>query len=435
MEGKITLSLFYMGLISAIIAVALTAVTFFGTLQEQICQDLMVNGNTIAAAYNRSETADLSIFQSDMLRVTLIDRDGRVLFDSVADMEQMENHLERPEIVAALETGSGWATRKSETVGRDDYYYAQRLEDGTVLRVSVPAITLPVMIGQAYPSLIGIIMLLLALAVFFAILLTRRLIRPIKALPAQLDDPTLAGDEKRVYPELAPFVMEIQNQRTMREQMRQEFTANVSHELKTPLTTISGYAEMIETGLAKPEDIPGFAGVIRKEAGRLLSLIADIIRLSQLDEAKEEIRQEPVELLSLAGECAESLTAAANERGIHLEIVGEESTICGNRTQLWELIYNLMDNAIRYNRENGSVLVEIGPRRITVRDTGIGIPPEHQGRVFERFYRVDKSHSRATGGTGLGLSIVKHVAEAHGGKISINSTVNVGTEISVEFEE
>ena len=434
MEGKITLSLFYMGLLSAMIAVALTAVTFFGTLQEQVRSDLKVNGDTIAAAYEKNETTDLSVFQNDVLRITLISPDGKVLFDSMADLEVMENHMERPEVGAALSDGAGWATRKSATVGRDDYYYAQRLKDGTILRVSVPACTLPVMIGQAYPSLLGIIMVLLALAVVFAVLLTRRLISPIKALPSQLDDPTLAGDEKRVYPELAPFIMEIQNQRTAREQMRQEFTANVSHELKTPLTTISGYAEMIETGLAKQEDISRFAGVIRKESSRLLALIGDIIRLSQLDEAKNEIRQEDVELLALAKECAEPLEPAAREKGIRLEVAGEESTLRGNRTQLWELMYNLIDNAIRYNRENGTVTVEIAPRRIAVRDTGIGIPKEHQSRIFERFYRVDKSHSRATGGTGLGLSIVKHVAEAHGGKITVTSTVNVGTEIVIEFK-
>ena len=434
MEGKLTLSLFYMGLVSAVIAIALTAVTFYGMLQEQIKDDLLISGNTIATAYNDSEDLNLSVFENDKLRLTLISAAGDVLYDSAAGESELENHLDRPEVIAALEEGRGWATRKSDTIGRDDYYYAQRLENGNVLRVSVPASSLSVMLGEAYPGLIGVVMLLLVLAVLFAVLLTKRLIRPIKALPSQLDDPNLAGDEKRVYPELAPFVLEIQNQRTMREQLRQEFTANVSHELKTPLTTISGYAEMIETGLAKPSDVAKFAGVIRKEASRLLALIADIIRLSQLDEVGVEIRQEEVELLSLAKECVEPLEAVAEKRGIQLEVTGEPYVLYGNRTQLWELIYNLIENAIRYNRDNGTVTVEVLPNRLSVRDTGIGIPKEHQSRIFERFYRVDKSHSRATGGTGLGLSIVKHVAEAHGGKITVNSTVNVGTEIMIQFE-
>ena len=437
MEAKITLSLFYMGLLSAVIAITLSVITFYGTIQEQIRRDLQASGDMVATVYENGfiQPDDLTKFGTEDLRVTLISADGTVLVDSQAAASEMDDHSQRPEIKDAQSLGFGWAARESQTLGTNDYYYAQELESGEILRVSVAAVTVPMMLGQAYPGLIGILILLFILAVVFAVLLTKRLLRPIKSLPAQLDDPTLASDTTRVYPELAPFVLEIQNQRAMREQLRQEFTANVSHELKTPLTTISGYAEMIETGLAKPEDNKKIAGVIHKEAGRLLQLIGEIIRLSELDASGEEVRQERVELLGLAKECRETLESAASQRGIRLEVTGCTWALWGNRTQLWELIYNLMDNAIRYNRDNGTVTVEVGQGFLSVRDTGIGIPREHQARIFERFYRVDKSHSRATGGTGLGLSIVKHVAEAHKGKISVESTVNVGTEIRVTFTE
>ena len=438
MEGKITLSLFYMGLVSAVVAVALSVVTFYGTIQEQVRRDLQASGDMVAVACERGflDPEGLAAFGTEELRITLIAADGTVLMDSNAPAGEMEDHSQRPEIEDALSLGFGWAARQSQTLGTNEYYYAQRLDSGDILRVSVEAATVPMMLGQAAPGLIGILILLFVLAVVFAVLLTKRLLQPIRTLPAQLDDPDLANDTSRVYPELAPFVREIQNQRSLREEMRQEFTATVSHELKTPLTTISGYAEMIETGLAKPEDNKKIAGVIHREAGRLLQLIGEIIRLSELDASgRQEVRQDRVELLGLAKECRETLESAAAQRGIRLEVEGSPWALWGNRTQLWELVYNLMDNAIRYNRDNGTVTVEVGKGFLAVRDTGIGIPKEHQGRIFERFYRVDKSHSRATGGTGLGLSIVKHVAEAHRGRITVESTVNVGTEIRVTFAE
>ncbi len=435
MESKVTLSLCYTGLISALAAMALTVIAFFGTVQDQVQGDLSVTGDAIAAAYDRGGLTDLSVYGEDLLRVTLVSPDGRVLYDTDAQAGALENHLSRPEIAQAISEGTGRAARASATLGRQDFYYARMLGDGNILRVSAPATTLPLMLGSASPGLLGSFVILLGLAVCLAAIGTRRIMKPVKDLPAALEDPAAPADSRRVYPELAPLVREVQTLRGTRQQMRQEFTANVSHELKTPLTTISGYAEMIETGLAREEDIPRFAGEIRREASRLLNLIADIIRLSQLDEsAGQEIQREPVELLSLARECERTLEPEAARRGISLAVRGTEYTLSGNRTQLWELVYNLTENAIKYNRDNGSVVIEVGPGRLSVKDTGIGIPKEHQSRIFERFYRVDRSHSRATGGTGLGLSIVKHVAEAHNAKITVQSTVNVGTEITVEFE-
>ncbi|MGM9521267.1 MAG: sensor histidine kinase, partial [Oscillospiraceae bacterium] len=218
------------------------------------------------------------------------------------------------------------------------------------------------------------------------------------------------------------------------ERMRREFSANVSHELKTPLHSIMGSAELIENGLVKEQDMPRFIGRIRSEAARLVTLIDDIIRLSQLDEA-EPMQKEQVALLALAQEAADSLSPAAAERGISITAGGDNTNIFGVKRLIYEIIYNLCDNAVKYNKDGGSIKIQISGRKITVSDTGIGIAPEHQQRVFERFYRVDKSHSRETGGTGLGLSIVKHAAQYHGASIALHSTVGEGTSISVTFPE
>ncbi len=214
---------------------------------------------------------------------------------------------------------------------------------------------------------------------------------------------------------------------------KQEFTANVSHELKTPLTSISGYAEMIESGMAKPEDVRAFAGRINREARRMLKLVTDIIKLTQLDDKQIMEQAEEVDLYSLAKENIEILESAARSRNTSISLSGESSVVTGHRALLSELVYNLIENAIRYNRDNGSVLVRVHHHVLTVRDTGIGIPKGHQARIFERFYRVDKSRSKATGGTGLGLAIVRQICEQHHAQIRLESREGIGTEISITF--
>ena len=436
MEEKITLNLFYMGLIAAILAVICSGVTFYGAYQQQVQADLAQQGQLIAAAYEAlDQDAGLTEFAASDLRITLIEADGTVLFENAADTSSMENHLDRPEVQAAMQNGTGSDRRTSNTLGTEDYYYAQRLSDGNILRVSLAVSNIYQIYGRAVPYLALAVCALMVLAVVFALLLTRRLLVPIKRLPEELDDPKLAEDPTRVYPELRPFVLEIQKQRQEREGMRQEFTANVSHELKTPLTTISGYAEMIENGIARQEDVQRFASKIRRESSRMLALISDIIRLSQLDENDSPAPNAPEDLRNLASECMDALVPVAKKNSVSFSVEGMECTVHGDKNELWELVYNLIDNAIRYNRPGGSVQVLLSPHAITVRDTGIGIPPEHQDRIFERFYRVDKSHSRSTGGTGLGLSFVKHVAEHHQAMIHLESTLGVGTAISVTFPE
>ena len=243
--------------------------------------------------------------------------------------------------------------------------------------------------------------------------------------------------ENEIYREFSPVLERLDKHRQRQaERTRQEFTANVSHELKTPLQSIIGSAELLENGLVKSEDTPRFVGHIKTEASRLLSLINDIIRLSQLDEDTESAK-EPVDLYEVAEEVMEVLAAPARKRNVSLQYVGGSCIISGIRRYLYEIIYNLCDNAIRYNMDGGKVIIRVQKERrgviLTVEDTGIGIPKEHHDRIFERFYRVDKSHSKETGGTGLGLSIVKHAVAYHGGRIDLDSTPGKGTAIRIHL--
>lgn len=280
------------------------------------------------------------------------------------------------------------------------------------------------------------LLLIFLVAKYLASRLTQSIVQPIEQMASHLDEIS----ENVPYPELSHFALAIREQqekRSQNEQMRQEFTANVSHELKTPLTSISGYAEMIENGMVREEDLTEFAGKIHHEAGRLLSLIGDIIQLAELDEPSSKREFYPVNLLEISQRTVALLTLPAERSQIHLSVIGSPCFISGNAGMLEELIYNLCDNAIRYNRPGGSVIVSVQETDqgilLKVEDTGIGIPKEHQSRIFERFYRVDKSRSKETGGTGLGLAIVKHIALQHHAKITVSSEVHHGTQIYVCF--
>lgn len=434
MKERVALSLFYSGLIIAVIAVVLTGLAFHQSFAGQVQQDLRQQAELIAAACSEETPTDFSRFAVGGLRITHIDSGGWVLYESAEVGGELVNHLDRPEVQQALAQGSGRATRRSQTVGEEEYYYAVLLPGGDVLRVSMVTLSVYSQFERAAPVLFIVMVLLGVLSVGISMVVTRRLVRPIEQLPALLENADLSREPDRVYPELVPVVQEIQTQRREQENMRQEFTANVTHELKTPLTAISGYAEIISTGMARPEDVQRFAGKIHQEAERMQSLVNDIIELSRLDQKNRVEHPVPVSLYRQAEECINQLSAAADRKKVTLLLQGQGPAIIqGDEKQIWELIYNLVDNAIRYNREKGTVWVTVRDGVLTVRDNGIGIPEESQPRVFERFFRVDKSHSRATGGTGLGLSIVKHAAEQHDARISLKSTPNVGTEITVRF--
>mgnify|MGYP002549352630 FL=1 len=518
---------------------------YFGGVEENQLRDEL---SLAAAAVEDGGTDYLSQLTADRYRLTWIAADGSVLYDTKTDAESLENHASRAEVSQALATGTGESTRYSSTLMEKTMYYAQRLDDGTVLRISISRATVGMIaVGMIQPLLIVLIVALI-LSGLLARRLSRRIVDPLNSL--DLEHPL----DNDAYEELSPLLkrihrqhVEIQTQlRELREKTdeftqitgsmreglvlldehgsilsinaaaqalfgadaqcvgrdfltiersheisaaiqaaaadghsevraeragrvyqfdisritsdgkflgtvilafditeqefaernRREFTANVSHELKTPLQGIIGSAELIENGMVKPEDLPRFVGHIHAEAARLVTLIDDIIRLSQLDEG-DAMPTEPVDLLAVSQEAAENLHDAAAARNVTVSVTGQPAVLPGVRRLIYEIVYNLCDNAIKYNRDGGRVDVTVaadaGGSSITVADTGIGIAPEHQGRVFERFYRVDKSHSKASGGTGLGLSIVKHAVQLHHGRIELESTPGTGTTIRVVF--
>lgn len=519
--------------------------SYFGRVQESQLRDEL---SLAAVGVEKNGTDYLRALQSHQYRITWVRADGTVVYDTQADAETMENHAQRQEIQQALAAGEGESSRYSSTLLQKTVYYAQRLPDGTVLRLSAVRVTAGVLVLNMLQPILLVLAAALILSGVLAGRLARRITEPLNRL--DLEHPL----ENDTYEELAPLLRRMEHQRrqidrqmgelrqwseefdqitgsmneglvlldeagailsinpaarrlldadgdcvgqdfltvdrdvTMSDALRQaaeqghsefrgerngreyqfdvtriqtegrtagtvllvfdvterafaernrrEFTANVSHELKTPLQGIIGSAELLENGMVKQEDVPRFVGHIRAEAQRLVTLIGDIIRLSQLDEG-EPMPTEPVELLAVAREAAENLRSAAKTRNVTVEVTGTPATVSGVRRLLYEIVLNLCDNAIKYNTEGGRVEVEVaqdgGTAAVTVRDTGIGIPPEHQSRVFERFYRVDKSHSKASGGTGLGLSIVKHAVQYHHGVIQLKSEVGKGTEIRVTF--
>ncbi len=432
MKRKLILSMFYMGLIAALVSIIATVFVYQNTMRNEVRDNLREELRLLKISYPKLRTAnELMDFNADDLRITLIDNGGNVIFESDTDAKQMKNHLDRPEIRSAIQNGFGSDYRLSSTLGVEDYYYAETLGDGNILRVSTQISSVFSVFGNSFYILVAIILGIAGVSVAVSIHTSKRILKPIKALSKSIDSPSLY--DKETYPELVPLIEEIKYQRNLQSDMRQEFTANVSHELKTPLTTISGYAEIIENDIAKGDDVKRFAGKIRTESSRMLTLIGDIIKLSKLDSGVSNEVSDTVDLKKIADECKDSLAVACRKKDIMIIITGEVEPIKGNQTEIYELVYNLMDNAVKYNRQGGNVYVVLSGKTICISDTGIGIPEKDRQRIFERFYRVDKSRSKATGGTGLGLSIVKHVAEKHNAAITVESILNVGTDITVDF--
>lgn len=367
-------------------------------------------------------------------RVTLIATDGGVLYDSMEDETRMPNHKDRREVKAALNLGIGEDLRLSDTLGKQTFYYALLLENGEVLRVAKTTDSVIATVFGILPYMLAIGAMMLLFAWALGKWQTARLIEPINTL--DLDAPL----ENEIYEELRPLMSRIDRQNKEKEeagQMRKDFSANVSHELKTPLTSISGYAEIMKDGLVRPEDMPKFSERIYNEASRLITLIEDIIRLSKLDDESVELEKQEVELYSLTREIVSRLSPQAEKKSVQMEVTGEEVVYYGIRQILDEMIYNICENAIKYNKDGGSVKIWVGNTlagaKIIVEDTGIGIPEDQKDRIFERFYRVDKSHSKETGGTGLGLSIVKHGAILHSATINVESEILKGTKIELLF--
>ena len=434
MKRKVFLRLAILALVVEVISVAVCAIIYLNTIRASVKGSLAQCAELLAGFSSEEDYIErLQQNTPEGIRITLIGQSGDVLFDSM-ESTISDNHLNRPEVVSALEDGSGYAVRTSEANGLDMHYYALRLDGGMILRVSMFASGINSFIGDALPLMLALSLVVVVIALIMAKILTDRLVEPIEKLSSNPDATEMP------YPELRPFAEQMEKDRYVQQHMemlRREFTANVSHELKTPLTGISGYAEMIETGIAKPEDVQDFAGKIRKEALRLLGLVGDIIRLSELDSAEKEEDAEQVDILELAEENVERLNPIADSMGVSVTVDGEPCYVTGSRKRLDELVFNLIDNAVRYNKTDGSVAVSVKNTEaniiFAVADTGIGIPSEARDRVFERFYRVDKSRSKRDGGTGLGLAIVKRVAMLYGAEIRLESEENVGTTVSVRF--
>ena len=534
-----------------VLAVGLAAVMgiLYSNFDGQMRKELSKEAAYLAYGVEQQGLDYLKNIKDKSARITYIDQDGTVLFDNKADVSEMKNHSDRTEFQKAEKYGAGESSRYSDTLSEKTIYYALRLKDGTVLRVSGTQDSVLALVENLIFPLCGLLCLMLILSGIMASAISKRIVKPINEL--DLEHP----EENQIYEELSPLLSkihrqnrEIQNQLELakqqqqefslitenmqeglividkytmilsanssawnlfrmdkvrqgesvycldraenfrhaiehvlegeheelvlklngsdiqlianpvvrgqktggavillvdvtekleRENLRREFSANVSHELKTPLTSISGFAEIIQGGFVKDEDIPKFAGRIYKESQRLLQLVEDVIQISQLDEEKTPYIWEPVDVYQVCKNAFDSLKEKAYKMNVHLYICGESMKMEAIRTLLEEAVYNVCDNAIKYNRNDGSVSIFLEQTaqevQIVVKDTGIGIPREDQDRVFERFYRVDKSHSKEIGGTGLGLSIVKHAVSTLDGSVGLRSEVGSGTEICMKF--
>ena len=440
MKKKINIRLLaiaILGIISTIIGITYI---YYGLFKARVRDDLVVSAKLLKDTHyfesvnSDTDNIDLSADMEE-LRVTWVANDGTVIYDNDTDALNLENHANRPEIRTAFEKGSGESVRKSDTMNRNTFYYAVLLDNGTVLRVAMEAESIGSVFVSAAPMAILIILCIVGICVTLSHMLTKQLIRPIEKMAENIED---AGVETP-YKELEPFADMIRKQHTdilSAAKARQDFTANVSHELKTPLTAILGYAELLEGGMVEREQEKHFYEEIRKNSDRLLALINDIIRLSELDRSEKEPSFTQIDLFNVVSESIEGLRIGAKQKNIDLEFSGEHCMIRGNREMLRELVENLVQNGVRYNNPGGRVSVSVLKKDrpiLIVKDNGIGIPTSDQERIFERFYRVDKSRSKATGGTGLGLAIVKHIVELHDAKILLDSALGVGTTIEVIF--
>ena len=437
LRNKIQKSMILVIVTTLLIAYAMTTVVVYrqnvGVMEREIRQEAQYIRAAIRDA-GEGYLDEAASVQKET-RLTLISQDGQVLYDSEhTDEATLENHKNRPEVRQAVNLGEGQDVRRSDTLEQEMFYYALRLDDGTILRVARSMDSVLRTALEVLPGMTMIAGIMLAFALALSRWQVRRLIRPINEL--KLDDPL----ENEIYEEITPLLRRIDEQNKEKDaiaNMRKEFSANVSHELKTPLTSISGYAEIMKNGMVRPEDMKKFSERIYNEASRLITLVEDIIKLSKLDEGEIEVEKEDVDLYEMTREIVSRLAPQAQARKVRVEVTGESVIYHGIRQVLDEMIYNICENAIKYNKEGGSLSVWVGStlkgKKVIVTDTGIGIPKDQQERIFERFYRVDKSHSKETGGTGLGLSIVKHGAMIHDAQIHVESEVGKGTKMEITF--
>ena len=429
----------FISAVGILLTFCLSTVIFYELFKSEVVDELKTYSDVIKETQSYYQILQGEYDPDvDDLRITMIKKDGKVFYDSFADVKKMENHANRQEVRQALKHGNGKAIRTSDTMDKSTFYYAVRLDDGNILRVAKESRSIWSVFIKVTPAILILILVIFAISKMLSDVLTKSLLLPIEEMSENLDH----LDDITTYKELMPFINTIQEQHKnilMNAKMRQEFTANVSHELKTPLTAISGYSELIQNGMTNEEETIRFAGEIHKSAKRLLTLINDTIRLSQLDTSEQKVIYEAIDLYKIAEDCVNMLKFSAENHGITISIHGTNAYLEGNKEMLEEVVYNLCDNAIRYNNEGGKVDVTVKPVKgkiyLCVEDNGIGISKEHQERIFERFYRVDKSRSKSTGGTGLGLAIVKHIIQQHGAHMELTSEKGKGTKIEIEFSK
>ncbi len=551
MRKKIFKNMCLLALVTILLSSLLVTIVYYANSDARMKSEVREETRFVRGAVELSGQDYLATVENTANRITLIDTDGTVLYDNQADPATMENHSDREEFQEASTAGAGEATRISDTIAEQTFYYAVKLQNGQVLRVAATTDSVFAAVLAVLPWILGVEVLVAVCTVLFSNFLTKKIVAPINRL--DLDHPA----DNEIYDELSPLLGKISRQneviaqqmkslrekqeeftsitenmsegflvldnntdilsyntsalrllgaeavpaeshvsalalnrsagfrsavdgalagkrseqlvrqggrccqvmanpvlrdgevegavvvilditeREERENLRREFTANVSHELKTPLTSISGFAEIIKNGIVKPEDIPRFAGNIYEESQRLVTLVDDILNLSRLDEADVQLEREDFDLSSLARDVAGHLKASAKKNGVVITVIGDKAEINGVKSIVDEMVFNLVDNAVKYNKQSGRVTVTVDSSSdgtaLTVTDTGIGIPQADVDRVFERFYRVDKSHSKEIGGTGLGLSIVKHGAAFHNAKVSLQSTEGEGTTVRLVF--
>jgi two-component system phosphate regulon sensor histidine kinase PhoR len=416
----------------------------YSYFERKIFNELETEAVFLEHYIENSDVSELKKFDSIKNRITLIGKDGTVYFDNMVDASKMENHGLREEFIAAKEKGSAKVSRYSSTMTDKTLYFAKLLSNGNVLRISCDQHSVAVLVLGMSQTLLIMLVLAIIISGIAAVWTSKKITNPLNQI--NLENP----EDCLVYEELKPFTKRIAEEnfeKTQREELRKQFTANVSHELKTPLTSISGFAEILKNGGTDEKTTKDFASTIYEESQRMISLVNDIIKLSKLDEKSISMEKEPIELLGLSKEIAKILSASAKTKNVTLKVHGDTGKIFGVQPVIYEMIYNLIDNAIKYNKQNGTVEVIIkdenknssenepfaGKTTISVRDTGIGIPKNEQERVFERFYRVDKSRSKELGGTGLGLSIVKHAAKYHNATINLSSKEGEGSTFTVTF--
>ena len=424
---------------------AVEAVLFY-VGHEREAEAELIDRAVSAAAYLDESTSDddvemLSEQFGGFTRYTLVADDGTVLYDSMADESSIENHANRPEIMAAEEAGQATSARYSETLQTDTLYAAVRLDDGSVIRLAEDRRSLLAFIASTLAPMLVALAVVVVLVFVLSRLLTRRIMKPIDAL--DFANPL----ENEIYEEMDPLLERIDEQQRQlvrqtgdlarAESMRRDFSANVSHEMKTPLQVISGYAELMKNDMVNPEDRQKFSALIYEEAQAMRSLINDVLTLSRLDESAIGDDGQLIDLLASAKSVRGRLASFAEKAGVEIVIKGERAVIAGSDTLAEEMLYNLIENGIRYNHEGGTVTMTVGNDEngpvVTVVDTGQGIPAEMHDKVFERFFRVDKSRSKETGGTGLGLAIVKHAVMYHGGTIELQSELGHGTTFILHF--